>query len=75
MTIRFVWYPIGVTKAKDAANAIAITNGRGLRPAADATEIEIGRRIAATALLVINSVAAALARFVGLHPHTTSGAV
>ena len=56
MTIRLVWYPIGVTNESEAAMVIVKMNGRAFQLPVAAISIASGNSIAATALLEMVSV-------------------
>jgi len=56
MTIRLVWYPIGVTNDSEASMVTVKMNGRAFQPPALAISIANGNNIAATALLEMVSV-------------------
>ena len=56
MTIRLVWYPIGVTNESEAAMVMVKMNGRAFQSPVAAISIANGNSIAATALLDMVSV-------------------
>jgi len=56
MTIRLVWYPIGVTNDSEAAMVTVKINGRAFQSPVAAISIANGNSMAATALLEMVSV-------------------